>query len=536
MGVDAQEAAPAGLTTAEAEARRKRGEANTAVTGTSRTYATILRTNVFSFFNVVLFVIGIALLALGRYSDALVSVGLGLINALISAVQEIRAKRKLDHLQLLDRAPVLVVRDNREIELAPEQVVRGDVLRISAGAQIVVDGPLLDGQVEADESLLTGESDPVTKEPGDDLRSGTLCVSGGGLQLARDVGAASYAGRLTAQARRDTTDSTPLQRRIAFVVRLVIVLVVLMSGAILAQAALEGFTLLRVVQTTAVLSGLVPYGLFFLIAVAYTAGAATIAGRGALVQQVNAVESVSNVDVVCTDKTGTLTTGTLTVDEVVPLGGRDGAEVRATLGALARAVTVPNLTMLALATALPDGDAWVVRDEVPFSSSLRWSGLVTERGAWVLGAPDVLASRLREPLPAAMVAERAGRGLRVLLLARATEAGLRDGTGHPMLPPLEPVALVALADQLRPEVRESISRFRTEGVALKVLSGDDPRTVAALAVRAGMDVGEFAAGRDLDDLDDAALDRIVATTTVFGRMAPEQKERVVTSLRRQGHY
>ena len=158
MGVDAQEAAPAGLTTAEADARRRRGEANTAVTGTSRSYATILRTNVFSFFNVVLFVIGIALLALGRYSDALISVGLGLINALISAVQEIRAKRKLDHLQLLDRVPVLVVRDGREVELAPEEVVRGDVLRISAGTQIVVDGPLLDGQVEADESLLTGES------------------------------------------------------------------------------------------------------------------------------------------------------------------------------------------------------------------------------------------------------------------------------------------------------------------------------------------------------------------------------------------
>ncbi len=560
MGVDAQEAAPAGLTTAEADARRKAGEANTAVTGTSRSYATILRTNVFSFFNVVLFVIGIALLALGRYSDALISVGLGLINALISAVQEIRAKRKLDHLQLLDRVPVLVVRDGREVELAPEDVVRGDVLRIHAGAQIVVDGPLLDGQVEADESLLTGESDPVAKEPGDDLRSGTLCVSGGGLQLARDVGAASYAGRLTAQARRDTTDRTPLQRRIAFVVRLVIVLVVLMSGAILAQAALEGFTLLRVVQTTAVLSGLVPYGLFFLIAVAYTAGAATIARRGALVQQVNAVESVSNVDVVCTDKTGTLTTGTLTLDEVVPLGGHDVAEVRAALGSLARTVTVSNLTTLALAAALPsgrggaergdgqappvglreaallEGGTWAVRDEVPFSSSLRWSGLVTEDGAWVLGAPDALASRLREPLPAGAVAERAGRGLRVLLLARAVGAGLRDGSGHPVLPPLEPVALVALADQLRPEVTESISRFRTEGVALKVLSGDDPRTVAALAARAGLDVGEPVAGRDLDDLDDLELDRVVDSTAVFGRMAPEQKERVVASLRRQGHY
>ncbi len=535
MGVDAQEAAAAGLTSAEAATRRKRGEANTAVTGTSRTYTTILRTNVFSFFNVVLFVIGIALLALGRYSDALVSVGLGLINALISAVQEIRAKRKLDHLQLLDRAPVQVMRDGREVELAPDQVVRDDVLRIRPGGQIVVDGPLLDGQVEADESLLTGESGPVAKEPDDELRSGTLCVSGGGHQLARDVGPASYAGRLTAQARRASTDATPLQRRIAFVVRLVIALVVLMSGAILAQAALEGFTLLRVVQTTAVLSGLVPYGLFFLIAVAYTAGAATIARRGALVQQVNAVESVSNVDMVCTDKTGTLTTGALTLEEVVPLGGRDAAEVRTALGAFARTLTIPNLTTLALAAGLTENASWAVRDEVAFNASSRWSGLVTDQGAWVLGAPDALAPHLRTPLPPDAVAERTGRGLRVLVLAWAAD-GLRDGADRPALPTLDPVAVVALADQLRPEVAESIDRFRIEGVALKVLSGDDPATVAALAVRAGLDVGVPVAGRDLDELDDPAFDRLVAATTVFGRVAPEQKERIVASLRRQGRY
>ena len=337
-----------GLSSAEAEARRRRGAANTPPTTASRTYAAILRTNVFSFFNIILFVIGVALLSLGRYSDALISVGLGLINALISATQEIRAKRKLDRLQLLDRRPVLVVRDGRAVEITPDVVVRGDVLQVRAGDQIVVDGPLLDGEVEADESLLTGESEPVVKHVDDDLRSGSLCVAGGGRQLARDVGAASYAGRLTAQARRASTDTTPLQRRIAFVVRLVMALTALMSAAILAQAALEGFTLLRVVQTTAVLSGLVPYGLFFLIAVAYTTGAATIAGRGALVQQVNAVEAVAGVDVVCTDKTGTLTTGRLTLDEIVPLGERDLPAVTAALAALARSATTPNLTTTAL--------------------------------------------------------------------------------------------------------------------------------------------------------------------------------------------
>jgi cation-transporting ATPase E len=527
------QAPPVGLTAAEAANRRRHGEANTAVSGGTRSYASILRTNVFSFFNVVLFVIGVALLALGRYSDAFTSVGLGLVNAVISAAQEIRAKRKLDRLQLLDAAPVLVVRDGVEVEVAPSEVVRGDALRLRPGDQIVVDGPLLDGRVEADESLLTGESDAVPKDPGDELRSGSVCVAGGGHQRAEAVGAHSYAGRLTAEARRTSTDKTPLQRRIEFVVRLVIVLTVLMSGAILAQAVLEGFSLLRTVQITAVLSGLVPYGLFFLIAVAYTAGAAAIAGRGALVQQVNAVESVSNVDVVCTDKTGTLTTGRLTVEEVRPLGGADADEVSTVLGSLARSAGTPNLTTAALAAQLP-GDEWPVREEVRFASSLRWSGITTDDGTWVLGAPDALAGRLAGPVPD--VAELTGRGLRVLLLGRGDGSGLRDEAGHPRLPPLTPVALVALADELRPEVAESIARFRAEGVALTVLSGDDPRTVAALAARAGLDPGVPVAGADLDDLDDAALDDLVTRTTVFGRVAPEQKERIVSALRRQGHY
>jgi cation-transporting ATPase E len=549
MGMDVQtgHTPVVGLTTAEAQERTNRGEANTAVTGVSRSYAAILRTNVFSFYNTILFVIGAALLALGRYSDAFISVGLGLVNAVISAGQEIRAKRALDRLQLLDRAPVVVLRDGREVEVAQEAVVQGDVVRVRPGEQVVVDGPLLEGgRIEADESLLTGESDPVVKEPGDDLRSASLCVAAGGLQLARDVGAASYAGRLTADARRATTDKTPLQRRIEFVVRLVMTLVVLMSGAILAQAFLEGFTLLRTVQITAVLSGLVPYGLFFLIAVAYTAGAARIARRGALVQQVNAVESVSHVDVVCTDKTGTLTTGRLTLAEVEPVGGRTTAEVEAALGALAHSATSPNLTTSALAASLP-GTAWVVRDEVLFASSLRWSGVVTDEGAWVLGAPDALSPYVTAGSPEAdvdlarAVARHATQGLRVLLLARSADpdARLRDAAGRPAVPPLDPVGIVALADELRPEVVESIARLRADGVALKVISGDEPRTVAALAIQTGLEPGEPVAGAELDGLDsddEAALDRLVARTSVFGRVAPEQKERIVASLRRKGRY
>ncbi|SES69385.1 HAD-IC family P-type ATPase [Geodermatophilus poikilotrophus] len=530
--------APPGLTQREADTRRRRGEGNTAVRGSSRSYGRILRTNVFSFFNTILFVIGAALLALGRYNDAFTSVGLGLVNAGISAVQEIRAKRKLDQLQLLDRARVTVVRDGRDVQVVPEEVVRGDVLHVRPGDQVVVDGPVLNGGlVEVDESLLTGESEALLKEPGDDLLSGSFCVGGEGHQLARDVGAASHASRLTADVRRVSTDATPLQRQIDFVVRLVMLLVALMSATILLQAALEGFSLVRVVQTTAVLSGLVPYGLFFLVALAYTVGAARSAGNGALVQQVNAVESMSNVDVVCTDKTGTLTTGRLVLTEVVPVGPVPAGEVDRLVGSMARSATAGNLTTAALAAALP-GEAWAVRDEVPFSSSSRWSALRTDDGGYVLGAPDRLAPQLSGAPLTDAVTERTAQGLRVLVVARATDPAtpLRDASGRPRLPALDPLALVVLADELRPGVPETIARFAADGTDLKVVSGDDPRTVAALARQAGLDGGEPVSGADLDALADPELDALVARAAVFGRIAPEQKERLVDALRRQGRY
>ncbi|WP_091107939.1 HAD-IC family P-type ATPase [Geodermatophilus dictyosporus] len=526
-----------GLTSAEAQARLRRGEGNTAPRGSSRGYAQILRTNVFNLFNTILFTIGAALLALGRYSDAVTSVGLGLVNAAISAVQEIRAKRKLDRLQLLSRGTVTVVRDGRDVAVLPHEVVRGDVLHVRPGDQVVVDGPLLEGAVEADESLLTGESDPQPKRSGDDLLSGSFAAGGEGWQLARDVGGASYASRLTADVRRVSTDATPLQRRIDFVVRLVMVLVALMSATILLQAALEGFSVERVVQTTAVLSGLVPYGLFFLVALAYTVGAAASARDGALVQQVNAVESISNVDVVCTDKTGTLTTGRLTLAEVVPVGPLPQDEVERLVGTAAASTAAANLTSTALAAALP-GQQRPVLEEVPFSSALRWSAVRTDDGVLVLGAPDSLAPAVPGAELTDAVTARTAQGLRVLVAARPVDpaAPLRDDGGRARLPDLEPLALVVLADELRPGVPGTIARFTADGVDLKVVSGDDPRTVAALARQAGMAAGDPVSGAELEALTDAELDALVARTAVFGRIAPEQKERLVDSLRRQGRY
>src|SRR5215218_3862551 len=297
---------PSGLSEAEAEQRRRDGLGNGVRTGSSRSYVSILRTNLFTFFNNLLFVIGVGLLALGRTNDAVVSVGLGLLNAVISSVQELRAKHTLDRLRLLHRARSRVLRDGQERDVEPEDVVQGDLLLLAAGDQVVVDGPVVGpGRLEVDESLLTGESDPVMKTAGNRLLSGTYALSGSAMQQAEAVGANSYASSLTAAARTWTPHRTPLQARIDLVVRAVMLLVALMSAAILLE--------------------------------------------GALVQQLNAVESLSNVDVVCTDKTGTLTTGRLSLQEVVPLGSGDaGTDLRALLGDVARSATTANATATAL--------------------------------------------------------------------------------------------------------------------------------------------------------------------------------------------
>src|SRR5919202_806798 len=335
----------AGLTESEARARRQRGEGNNSGARTGRSYWDIVRTNLFSLFNNILFAIGVALIALGRYNDALTSVGLGLINALISTVQEIRAKRQLDRIALINSPRVTVVREGREHVIDLADVVKGDVVRVDAGDQIVVDGVMLgDGLLEVDESLLTGEPDLIRKQAGDKLFSGSFCVTGTGYFEAEQVGAASFANQLTATARQFQVTQTPLQRQINFVVRLVVLVVVVMSIIIFVASLLEGLSEVRLVQIAAVLSGQVPYGLFLMIVVAYALGASKIAQQGALVQQVNAVESLSNIDILCMDKTGTLTANRLIFNAVSPLGGANLEEVGAALGDFARSSTASNAT------------------------------------------------------------------------------------------------------------------------------------------------------------------------------------------------
>ena len=537
-----------GLTEHEAQARRQRGEGNALVFGTSRSYLAIARANLFTFFNNILFTIGITLIALGRLNDAMTSVGLGLVNALISTIQEFHAKRKLDRIALLARPTVTVIRDGREKFIDPSQLVRGDVLRVRAGDQVVADGTVIgEGRLEMDESLLSGETDLIPKRAGDTLFSGSFCVAGEACYEANKVGAGSFANRLTAAARRFELVKTPLQKEIDFAVRVVMLIVALMSIVILLAALLEKQPFIRLVQISAVLSGQVPYGLFFITVVAYALSAARIARQGALVQQVNAIESLSNVDMLCIDKTGTLTANRLQLHDVQALEGKTKEEVEGLLGCFVRSASASNRTGEAIEAGVPGAQVYPV-DEVLFTSSRKWSALAFAdsgmHGVCVLGALEMLMPYL----PAATLSEHAqlrllvqsasSAGLRTLVFAHNPDVTtLHDAQGQPKLPALNPLGIVSLRDELRPGVRETLAGFSRLGIEIKIISGDDAETVAAVAKQAGFTKHmQLVTGPELDRMSEAEYGQAAVEATIFGRISPRQKEELVNSLVAKGHY
>lgn len=546
-----------GLSAAEVAARRARGLGNTPPPPTGRTYRQILRENVLTFINLYLFGLGAALILLGRLSDAVISTGVIVLNVLVSVVQEVRAKRTLDRVAVLNRPTATVVRDSRVQQIAPEEVVVGDALTLGPGDQIVVDGRVIgEGRLMIDESQLSGESKALAKTQGAVVYSGSFCVTGSGYYVAETVGAHSFANTLTADARAFRRVLTPLQREIHLVIRVALLIVLYFEFLLVLDALLKRTALAQSVQNSAILASLVPNGLFLSIAVAYALGAVRILRFGALVQQSNAIESLSDVTVLCLDKTGTLTSNRLEVAGVHPLGVSE-QEVRTVLGALVASATSTTTTTAAITAACPGLPHHRVA-EVPFSSARKWSAVALDdpdgsgdvllHGIYALGAPEMLRpflARSTEPgmmeweAIAAQVADLAERGLRVVLVAYSpTSLALEDHGDQARLPTgLRPLGLVSLSDELRPEAPQTLQAFIASGVQPKIISGDNPETVAALAAQAGLGLGiPLVSGLDLEGMDAAQIVATAEKTTVFGRITPLQKQRLVTALRQRGHY
>lgn len=525
-----------GLTTAEVDARRADGRTNDVPDPTSRTLAQILRANVVTPFNLLLGILLVVILAIREYRDALFGAVL-VANALIGIVQELRSKRSLDRLALLNAPRAKVRRDGSEIEIMSKEIVLDDIIVLSLGDQIAVDGEVLESiNLEIDESLLTGEADPVDKVTGASVMSGSFVVAGSGVIRATAVGADAYAFRLSSEARRFSLVRSELRTGINRIIKIVgwmmpPIAVLLVTAQLSTH---EGFV--EAAQgSVAGLVAMVPEGLVLLTSIAFAVGATRLAQRKVLTQELAAIEGLARVDTVCLDKTGTLTEGSLTLSTLEHLGG-DDADAATVLAAMGAADDHPNPSLAAVVSAYPDPPGWTRTDSVAFSSARKWSAAAFgNHGAWYLGAPDILLGNAADPTAGEAARRRvehwSSQGQRVLLLASSPH-GLH---GETLAAGLIPVALVVLDEQIRAAAPDTIAYFGRQDVAVKVISGDSPITVGAVARRVGVPGAEHPFdARELPE-DAEALAAILESHSVFGRVTPHQKRAMVHALQSRGH-
>jgi cation-transporting ATPase E len=520
-----------GLTAAEVTERVAAGQSNRAPRSTSRTLRQILRANLLTRFNAIIIVLCVLVLVFGAPPDALFGLVV-VVNSGIGIVQELRARRVLDRLAVLGEEPVRVFRDGVEATVSPHEVVLDDVVLLAAGDRVPVDGVVLVPEhVEIDESLLTGESDPVVKRVDDPVMSGSFVVAGAVSVRATAVGGQGYAAQLVVEASRFSAARSELMAGIDTFLRYVTWLIVPV-GVLLVISQLvgnQGFDA-AVVSSVAGVVPMIPEGLVLMTSIAFTVGVLRLSTRRCLVQELAAVEVLARVDVLCLDKTGTLTDATMDLTELRVLTG-DTDSARQVLAALVGTEARPNATLQAIAADVGGPPDWPVSTTVPFSSARKWSGAgFGDRGAWVLGAPDVL---LAADDPHRADAESlAARGLRVLVLAGVTDEQLAtpDRLGR-----CTAVALVVLAQRLRPDAERTLRYFADQGVAVKVISGDNAASVGAVATALHVPGAESPVdARDLPTDVDGLAD-ILDRRSVFGRVSPQQKRAFVAALRSRGH-
>ncbi|HSN03018.1 MAG TPA: HAD-IC family P-type ATPase [Acidimicrobiales bacterium] len=517
-----------GLSAAEVATRVSRGQSNVSGERTSRTFGEILRANIVTRFNILLAALLVAIVAVGQLRDALFGIVL-VANALIGIVQELRAKRVLDHLAILNAPRAIVVRDAVEEDVAIEEVVLDDLVGLRTGDQIVADGIVrVSAGLQVDESLLTGESEPVDKVPGEHVLSGSFVVAGAGRYQATAVGADAHARQIASEARRFTLARSELMDGINRILRYVTWAIIPVGLLLLISQLHTGEGISDAVSgTVAGLVGMVPQGLVLLTSISFGVGAVSLARRNVLVQELPAIEALARVDVVCFDKTGTLTDGSIVFDELRRLD--DSLPVEAALGALADDVNA-NATLAAIGRAFAPPEGWSRVAAIPFSSARKWSAATFGgHGTWVLGAPEMVLA-VDDPLLTESRA-LAASGRRVLVLAH----GPSDIEGDDLARDVRAAAFVLFAERVRDDAAATIAYFARQGVATKVISGDHPLTVAAVAARVGMtDAAQAVDARELPD-DGESLGRILEESSVFGRVTPRQKQAMVTALQAKGH-
>ncbi|MEV7866904.1 HAD-IC family P-type ATPase [Streptomyces sp. NPDC088124] len=541
-----------GLTAAEVAAHVARGEVNDVPVRSSRSTTEIIRANVFTRFNAIIGVLWVIMFFVAPIQDTLFGFVI-IANTGIGIIQELRAKKTLDGLAVIGEARPTVRRDGVPAEISTSEIVLGDLIELGPGDKVVVDGVVAEAEgLEIDESLLTGEADPVLKRPGDPVMSGSFVVVGGGAFQATKVGRDAYAAQLAEEASRFTLVDSELRNGISTILKYVTWMMIPTAiGLILSQLVVKQNDFKNsIARTVGGIVPMIPEGLVLLTSVAFAIGVIRLGRLKVLVQELPAIEGLARVDVVCLDKTGTLTEGGMDVSELRPLGGADPAYVRKVLGAIGESDPRPNASLQAIIDAYQgERGQWPVTAALPFSSVRKYSGAAfDENGAagtgngdgasrWLLGAPDVL---LPTGDPALAEVDHLNRqGLRVLLLARAGTGDGRTG-GHALDSPeaasgAEATALVVLEQRLRPDAAETLAYFADQDVSAKVISGDNAVSVGAVAGKLGLAGAEQTVdARHLPAEREPMADALVAGA-VFGRVTPQQKREMVGALQSRGH-
>ncbi|HMG32198.1 MAG TPA: HAD-IC family P-type ATPase [Jiangellaceae bacterium] len=528
-----------GLVDAEVAERVAAGQVNDVPARSSRTVGEIVRANLFTRINAIIGVLFVMVLSVGPIQDALFG-GVIIANTLIGMIQELRAKQTLDRLAIIGEARPRVRRGGVATEMAPSGIVLDDVIELGQGDKVVVDGVVVESDgLEIDESLLTGEADPVLKAPGDGVMSGSFAVAGGGAFQATKVGREAYAAQLAEEASRFTLVNSELRNGINKILMFVTYAIIPTGIAlVISQLVVNEDDLSEAIRRmVAGLVPMVPEGLVLLTSMAFAVGVVRLGRRQCLVQELPAIEGLARVSVVCLDKTGTLTEGTMDVAEVRELA--EGHPVADVLGALAAVDSRPNASMRAVGEAYPRPAGWTETADAPFSSARKWSGatFVDPAGStstWLIGAPDVL---LPPANPALASADELGaRGLRVLLLGRSS-VSVDEALAAPehIGDHLTPAALVVIEQRLRPEAPDTLRYFADQGVQTKVISGDNAVSVGAVASALGIEGASHPVdARSLPTAQEPLADELEANA-IFGRVSPQQKRDMVHALQSRRH-
>ena len=522
-----------GLSAEEVELRRACGWANVVVDANTRTEKDIIKDNCLTFFNIVFVVLAVMLVIGGSSIKNMTFFLFVIINTAIGVVQEIRAKRAVDKLTLVAAREVKAIRGGEEVAVSTQALVRDDIVEFAAGDQICADALVRSGQMQVNESLITGEADAIPKKAGDTLKSGSFVIAGRCRAQLTQVGNDSFAARLSAEAKANPqATKSEMMRSLDRLIRIISFVLIPVGVAMITQGILSKMNWTKNVESTvAALVGMIPQGLYLLTSVAMAVSALKLTKQKVLVQDMNCIETLARVDVLCVDKTGTITEPSMEVENVVPLTTDSHEYLEQILTALYGQEEPENDTGRALHEVFSGDSDWECTKRIPFTSATKWAGAVfREQGAFLAGAPEFIMGSRYEELQAD-VEPWSSTGYRVLLIAEY------DGVPVPgklNVDWVRPLALVLLTNRIRPEAPDTFRFFAQQGVAVKVISGDNPATVSDVACRAGIENAQCYIDAGVLETEEDFLQAVDAYT-VFGRVTPDKKRALVQALKKKKH-